>query len=86
MRKDASDDPNWQCEGNERWEGFLVDLIKVLSERLHFQYELYEVPDGNYGGKSSATGQWNGMIHELMIGVRLRFTLGEVASIPLVFF
>ena len=29
--------------GNERYRGFLPDMLKKLQERLEFQYELYEV-------------------------------------------
>ena len=58
------------CEGNNRFKGFLVDLIEKLAVELKFQgrYELYESPDGNYGSKGD-DGEWNGMIRELIIGV-----------------
>jgi hypothetical protein len=54
--------------GNDRWKGFLIDLIAAISVEVGFRYILYEVPDGNYGGLS-ASGEWNGMIKELLIGV-----------------
>ena len=57
-----------QHTGNDRFEGFLIDLIEVIAVELKFQYELYEVADGNYGGLTSS-GEWNGMVNELIIGV-----------------
>ncbi len=57
--------------GNDRFEGYLIDLIQKISEELKFDYNLYESPDGNYGS-SNADGTWNGMINELIIGVRYR--------------
>jgi Ligated ion channel L-glutamate- and glycine-binding site len=56
--------------GNDRWEGFLIDLIEAIAQEVKFQYELYEAPDGSYGGLTPS-GEWNGMIKEIMIGVSL---------------
>lgn len=33
--------------GNERYRGFLPDILKKLQQRLHFQYQLYEVEVGS---------------------------------------
>ena len=55
--------------GNSRFEGYLIDLITTLSVRLKFDFELYEVEDGNYGTQN-ASGEWNGMIGDLISGVR----------------
>ena len=54
--------------GKYRFEGFLLDLLEHLSQRLHFEYDVYEVKDGNYG-KKLEDGTWNGMIRDLMDGV-----------------
>ncbi|XP_076446170.1 glutamate receptor ionotropic, kainate 3-like [Babylonia areolata] len=54
-------------KGNDRFEGFAVDLIKEVAEMLKFDYEIYLVHDGNFGSKQS-DGQWNGMIGELLAG------------------
>ncbi|XP_006820553.2 glutamate receptor 2-like [Saccoglossus kowalevskii] len=53
--------------GNERFDGFLYDLIEELSRRMDFQYELYIVPDGKYGAQLD-NGSWNGMVRELIDG------------------
>ena len=52
-------------KGNERFEGFCVDLIHELSELLHFRYEFRLCKDGAYGIKKK-DGTWNGMIGELL--------------------
>ncbi len=57
-------------KGNDKYEGYLVDLMDELSKLLDFKYELYLAPDGFYGAKD-ATGEWNGRVKELILGVRL---------------
>ncbi|XP_061090964.1 glutamate receptor ionotropic, kainate 3 [Conger conger] len=51
--------------GNERFEGFCMDLLKELANILGFSYEVRLVPDGKYGSQDEK-GQWNGMVRELM--------------------
>ena len=49
-----------------KYEGFVVDLIKELSREVKFKYEMYIVADQNYGAFNQKTGQWNGMIKDLI--------------------
>ncbi|KAM4567435.1 glutamate receptor ionotropic, kainate 3 isoform 1-T1 [Fundulus diaphanus] len=51
--------------GNDRFEGFCIDLLKELAKILGFTYEIRLVPDGKYGSLDDK-GQWNGMIRELI--------------------
>uniref|UniRef100_A0A8C7XYP2 Glutamate receptor n=1 Tax=Oryzias sinensis TaxID=183150 RepID=A0A8C7XYP2_9TELE len=51
--------------GNDRFEGFCIDLLKELAGLLGFTYEIRLVPDGKYGSQDDK-GQWNGMIRELI--------------------
>ncbi|KAM7307983.1 glutamate receptor ionotropic, kainate 3 [Ixodes scapularis] len=60
LKKSAS-----QLSGNDRFEGFCVDLVRELSLLLGFRYQLRLVRDGAYGTKDS-TGRWNGMVRELV--------------------
>ena len=34
-------------KGNARYKGFLPDMLAKLKDRLHFDYELYEVEVGS---------------------------------------
>uniref|UniRef100_A0A674PBD7 Glutamate receptor n=1 Tax=Takifugu rubripes TaxID=31033 RepID=A0A674PBD7_TAKRU len=52
--------------GNERFEGYCMDLLKELASILGFTYEVHLVEDGKYGYQDETTGQWNGMVKELM--------------------
>ena len=52
--------------GHMKYEGYCIDLLTRLQETLGFQYELYVVPDGNFGVEDPKTGQWNGMVGELV--------------------
>ncbi|KAI9524039.1 Glutamate receptor ionotropic, kainate 3 [Dissostichus eleginoides] len=51
--------------GNDRFEGYCIDLLKELAIVLGFTYEIRLVPDGRYGSQDEK-GQWNGMIRELI--------------------
>ena len=50
----------------EKFEGYVVDFIKHLAEELKFKYKFHLVADGNYGRPDPKTGEWNGMIRELL--------------------
>ena len=54
--------------GNDRFEGFAVDLMEEVASMLNFKYQLYLVHDGKFGSKLD-DGSWNGMIGELLSGV-----------------
>ncbi|MEE6475930.1 hypothetical protein FKM82_010902, partial [Ascaphus truei] len=52
--------------GNDRFEGYCIDLLRELASILGFTYEIRLVEDGKYGAQDDATLQWNGMVRELM--------------------
>ncbi|XP_053125801.1 glutamate receptor ionotropic, kainate 4 isoform X2 [Hemicordylus capensis] len=54
-----------ELEGNDRYEGFCVDMLNELSEILHFNYKIHLVGDGVYG-VPEANGTWTGMVGELI--------------------
>jgi ABC-type amino acid transport substrate-binding protein len=54
--------------GNAKYEGYLLDLVTVLADRLNFDFTLSLVGDGRYGTYDQTTGQWTGMIGEVMYG------------------
>nr|XP_021002109.2 glutamate receptor ionotropic, kainate 2 isoform X2 [Parasteatoda tepidariorum] len=59
-----------QLSGNERYEGFSIDLIEELSHKLKFSYEIREVEDSKHGYEvDKARGIWNGMVGEVLRGV-----------------
>ncbi|RZF39362.1 hypothetical protein LSTR_LSTR000883 [Laodelphax striatellus] len=52
-------------KGNDRFEGYSLDLIDEVAKELGFTYEFKLVPDNQYGSLNKKTGQWNGLIREL---------------------
>ncbi|XP_043657335.1 glutamate receptor ionotropic, kainate 2 isoform X1 [Drosophila teissieri] len=52
--------------GNERFYGFCVDILETISREVGFDYILDLVPDRKYGAKDPETGNWNGMVAQLM--------------------
>jgi ionotropic glutamate receptor len=47
--------------GNDRFEGFCIDLLKGIAAQVGFQYEIKLVPDGIYGVYNPETKTWNGI-------------------------
>ncbi|XP_070074168.1 glutamate receptor ionotropic, kainate 2 isoform X3 [Drosophila takahashii] len=52
--------------GNERFYGFCVDILETISHEVGFDYILDLVPDRKYGAKDPESGEWNGMVAQLM--------------------
>ncbi|KAK1795381.1 hypothetical protein P4O66_010558 [Electrophorus voltai] len=54
-----------ELEGNDRYEGFCVDMLRELSDILKFTYRIKLVDDGLYGAPE-LNGSWTGMVGELI--------------------
>ncbi|GLG96196.1 Glutamate [NMDA] receptor subunit 1 [Gryllus bimaculatus] len=55
-----------QLRGNDRYEGYGVDIINDLSMMLGFNYTLEVQHDNKYGSRDPKTGEWNGMLRRIM--------------------
>ena len=55
---------------NERYEGYCVDLAAEIAKHCGFKYQLKIVSDGKYGARDAETKIWNGMVGELVYGVK----------------
>ncbi|XP_046667622.1 glutamate receptor ionotropic, kainate 1-like isoform X1 [Homalodisca vitripennis] len=49
-----------------RFEGFCIDLLKEIADMVGFEYRIQLVPDGKYGVYDPDTGEWNGIVRQLM--------------------
>ncbi|XP_060534692.1 glutamate receptor ionotropic, kainate 2-like isoform X3 [Cylas formicarius] len=58
--------PNPILQGNDRYEGFCIDLLKELAAMVGFEYRIELVPDSKYGAIDLETGEWNGIVRQLM--------------------
>ncbi|CRK95896.1 CLUMA_CG009342, isoform A [Clunio marinus] len=47
--------------GNDRFEGFCIDLLKGIGQQVGFQYTIRLVPDNMYGVYNPETKSWNGI-------------------------
>jgi len=45
-----------------------MDLLQSLADQLDFNYRLYISPDGSFGAYNNVTGNWTGMVKEIMDG------------------
>ncbi|XP_071549118.1 glutamate receptor ionotropic, kainate 2-like isoform X2 [Panulirus ornatus] len=61
MLKDVSN-----LTGNSRYEGFCVDLLTYVSTMAGFEYEIQFSGDGLYGLIDTDSGEWNGLVRELI--------------------
>ena len=55
---------------NDRYEGYCVDLAAEIAKHCGIRYQLRIVGDGKYGARDAETKIWNGMVGELVYGVR----------------
>lgn len=65
MKKPDSDN----LPGGKQLEGFAIDLIELLAQKLeNFDYEIVLCPGGKFGS-ADINGNWDGMVGELLNGV-----------------
>ncbi|KAL1451875.1 hypothetical protein WDU94_006210 [Cyamophila willieti] len=59
---------NIPLKGNDRYEGYAVDLIQELSTLMGFNYSLEIQTDSKQGNYDNVTKKWNGMIGKILYG------------------
>uniref|UniRef100_A0A8C3GAQ8 Glutamate receptor, ionotropic, AMPA 1a n=1 Tax=Cyclopterus lumpus TaxID=8103 RepID=A0A8C3GAQ8_CYCLU len=57
-----------QLVGNDKYEGYIVELAAEIAKHVSYQYKLKVVSDGKYGASDPETKMWNGMVGELVYG------------------
>ncbi|XP_015232669.1 PREDICTED: glutamate receptor 1-like [Cyprinodon variegatus] len=57
-----------QLTGNDKYEGYIVELAAEIAKHVGYQYKLKIVSDGKYGARDPETKMWNGMVGELVYG------------------
>ncbi|CAJ0598689.1 unnamed protein product [Cylicocyclus nassatus] len=64
VRKGVAGEP--EHEGNDRFEGYCVDLLKLLAKNISgFEYSIF-LSEGNKYGARQADGSWDGMLGYLL--------------------
>ncbi len=58
-----------QLVGNDKYEGYCVELAAEIAKHVGYSYRLDIVGDRKYGSRDSETMMWNGMVGELVYGV-----------------
>ncbi|XP_073777806.1 glutamate receptor 1a isoform X7 [Danio rerio] len=54
--------------GNDKYEGYCVELAAEIAKHVGYHYILKIVADGKYGARDAETMMWNGMVGELVYG------------------
>ncbi|XP_037925932.1 glutamate receptor ionotropic, kainate 2 isoform X1 [Hermetia illucens] len=62
----SSSSGNHSNQNNIGFEGFCIDLLKLIAKIVGFEYRLELVPDGKYGVFDYDTKEWNGIVRQLM--------------------
>ncbi|XP_029917980.1 glutamate receptor 1a isoform X2 [Myripristis murdjan] len=57
-----------QLQGNDKYEGYIVELAAEIAKHVGYHYKLKIVSDGKYGARDPETKMWNGMVGELVYG------------------
>ncbi|XP_071373805.1 glutamate receptor 1a isoform X6 [Centroberyx affinis] len=57
-----------QLAGNDKYEGYIVELAAEIAKHVGYHYKLKIVSDGKYGARDPDTKMWNGMVGELVYG------------------
>ncbi|KAK4018180.1 hypothetical protein OUZ56_000249 [Daphnia magna] len=52
--------------GNDRYEGFSIDLLKAIAGMVGFNYVIEMAPDKKYGAPDPETGEWNGVVRQIL--------------------
>ena len=65
---------NPNAKGNDKFEGFMVDLLAKVADEVGFTYKIYIAPDGGWEGYRMEGGKkiHTGMIGELIYKVKLQ--------------
>lgn len=66
MYKESAD----KLTGNDRYEGYCIDLLRHIADILQFNYTIHKVKDNAYGSYDPVAKNWNGLVGELMNDVR----------------
>nr|BBH62853.1 ionotropic receptor [Tropilaelaps mercedesae] len=73
--------PPFVYEGNgtgPAFRGYCIDLLDEIKKILKFEYTVYGVEDKHFGSKNKDTGQWNGLIGDL-VKKKAEIALGPIA-------
>ncbi|MBN3277979.1 GRIA1 protein, partial [Polyodon spathula] len=71
-----------QYEGNEKYEGYCVELAAEIAKHVGYKYRLEIVPDGKYGARDPDNKVWNGMVGELVYGVKQSHRGSTAETLP----
>lgn len=71
---------------NDHYEGFCIDLLKMVATKIGFEYRIQMVGDGKYGARDPITLEWNGIIKELMQKVNTLLSIRSLHNIIKVIF
>lgn len=75
MRRESKE----RLSGNDRYEGFCIELIQRLAEALHFNYTFVLQEDGKYGSLvDPKRGIWNGMMGRLISDPEIHFAITDL--------
>ncbi|XP_045536085.1 glutamate receptor ionotropic, kainate 2 [Papilio machaon] len=66
-----------RLSGNNRYEGYCIELIEKLAKILNFNYTFIEQENGVYGSYTPGRG-WNGMMRRLMDDPDIHFAITDL--------
>lgn len=68
---------NESANGSITYEGYAIDVLREIMKLSGEEYDIYEAEDKTYG-TLLPSGEWNGLIGELVHGVRLNTARSQI--------
>lgn len=65
---------------NDMFEGFCIDVLRLIAKMVGFEYNIKLVADGKYGLLNPDTGEWNGIVRELIDKVKPKYRKMKIFS------
>lgn len=62
-----------KLDGNDRYEGYSMDLIDAVARKLNFTYIFRLAADNKNGNYDEDKKEWSGIIGDVLNGVRQTF-------------
>ena len=64
--------PDFPERSRHPYKGLCIDLLHELQRRIGFSFDIHLTSDGKYGTQDES-GEWNGIIREILDGVSMHF-------------
>lgn len=73
-----------KLDGNDRYEGYSMDLIDAIARKLNFTYVFRLAADNKNGNYDEDKKEWTGIIGDVLNGVRKKIVTLQIPAVLIV--